>query len=105
VGVLIVSSEKKSWQAFVEPFHILGWTAEVDGVYGQTFRYLQTNGLLIGSNDIWIAATALAYHCPLVTANSTRFQRVPNLEVMAYRGRRAEKHQTTDLNGTQLSVI
>jgi predicted nucleic acid-binding protein len=78
-------SEKKAWEAFVKPFQVLAWTADVDWAYGQTYRYLQTNGLLIGSNDIWIAATALAYECPLVSANVAHFQRIPNLEVVAYR--------------------
>ncbi len=78
-------SEKGGWEAFVKPFQILAWTAEVDWAYGQTFRYLKNNGLLVGSNDIWIAATALAHKCPLVSANVAHFQRIPNLEVIAYR--------------------
>jgi len=78
-------SEKQGWKAFIKPFQVLSWNAEVDWAYGQTFRYLQTNGLLIGSNDIWIAATALAHKCPLVSANVAHFQRIPNLEVVAYR--------------------
>jgi predicted nucleic acid-binding protein len=39
---------------------------------------------LIGSNDLWIAATALAYGMPVVTHNVEHYRRVPGLEVMAY---------------------
>jgi len=52
--------------------------------YGQTFRYLRDNGLLIGTNDLWIAATALAYDLPVVTRNRRHFLRVPGLEVSDY---------------------
>ncbi len=46
--------------------------------------YLRDNGIIIGSNDIWIAATALAYSLPLVTANERHFRRVPGLSIFSY---------------------
>lgn len=78
-------SERSNWEAFIKPFQVLSWTPAVNWAYGQTFRYLQSNGLLIGSNDIWIAATAIAYGYPVVTANVEHFKRVPHLEVLSYR--------------------
>lgn len=78
-------SERGKWRDFIAPFQVLPWTEAVDWAYGQTFRYLQANGLTIGTNDTWIAATALAHECPVVTANAAHFQRVPNLEVLSYR--------------------
>ena len=51
---------------------------------GQAFRYLQANGLLIGTNDLWIAATAIVHGMPLVTRNERHFQRVPKLQVLGY---------------------
>ena len=39
---------------------------------------------LIGTNDLWIAATALAHSMPEVTRNSAQFARVPGLDVVAY---------------------
>jgi predicted nucleic acid-binding protein len=42
------------------------------------------NGLLIGANDLWIAATALAFGKPVVTRNLREFQRVPGLTVLDY---------------------
>jgi predicted nucleic acid-binding protein len=52
--------------------------------YGRAFQHLQKNGQLIGTNDLWIAATALAYRMPIVTANHEECQRVPGLEVLHY---------------------
>ena len=49
-----------------------------------TFRYLRDNGLLIGPNDLWIAATGLVTGMPVVTRNEAEFRRVPELEVLGY---------------------
>jgi alpha-L-fucosidase 2 len=54
--------------------------------YGRAYRYLEANGLLIGGNDLWIAATALAHELPVVTRNAAHFGRVPGLEVLSYAG-------------------
>ena len=78
-------SGKEDWEDFISPFHILEWTTRIDWEYGNAFRYLMSQGLLIGANDLWIAATALAYGYPLVSANEEHFSRVPNLQVMNYR--------------------
>lgn len=75
------------WEAFIAPFETLPGTPDVCWEYGQTFRYLKANGLLIGANDLWIAATAVAFQKPLVTRNVQEFRRVPRLEVMGYRER------------------
>lgn len=45
---------------------------------------LDRAGLPIGDNDIWVAATALAYRLPLVSRNSRHFARVPGLETLEY---------------------
>ena len=58
-------------------------TAEV-WEYGRAWRYLQGNRLLIGANDLWIAATALAYRMPVVTRNVGHYCRVPDLQVEPY---------------------
>ena len=73
-----------TWEQFIAPFGILPYTADVGWEYGQAFRYLQANGLLIGANDLWIAATAIVHGMPIVTRNQKHFQRVPKLEVLGY---------------------
>ncbi|HUP21525.1 MAG TPA: type II toxin-antitoxin system VapC family toxin [Thermoanaerobaculia bacterium] len=77
--------ERDRWESFLSPFRVLGWNRGISWTYGQLYRYLSENGLLIGANDLWIAATAIAHDVPLVTANERHFARVPDLDVRAYR--------------------
>jgi predicted nucleic acid-binding protein len=48
-------------------------------------RSLRAEGRMIGDFDVLIAATALDAGIPLVTANTTHFQRVEGLTVEPYR--------------------
>jgi predicted nucleic acid-binding protein len=63
---------------------VLTWTREVSWRYGEIFRQLQEAGQLIGTNDLWIAATALAYGQPVVTSNAGEFSRVRGLQVISF---------------------
>jgi predicted nucleic acid-binding protein len=56
----------------------VAWTAS------RIARELKSAGTHIGDNDIWIAATALAFGLPLVSRNLRHFKRVPNLQVLVY---------------------
>ena len=49
-----------------------------------TTRLLRGLNQLIGTNDLWIAAAALAHAIPLVTNNSAHFSLIPGLSVVAY---------------------
>ncbi len=77
-------ADRTRWEAFVAPFHVLALDRDVCWEYGNAFRYLHANGLLIGANDLWIAAAGLAYRMPVVTRNARHLSRVPGLEVMGY---------------------
>lgn len=77
-------AQRVRWEAFLAPFFVLPSTPDVSWEYGRAFRYLQENGRLIGGNDLWIAATGLAYRMPVVTRNLDHFRRVPDLEVEEY---------------------
>lgn len=77
-------SGRSRWETLTGRFEVLLPDAEVAWRFGQTFRYLRDNGRLIGSNDMWIAATALAHGLPVVTRNVAHFRRVPDLEVLSY---------------------
>ena len=82
-----IPREKKSgWEGLLARFPVLPWSREVSWHYGQTHRYLKSVGLLIGANDLWIAATALAHELPLVTRDLEHYSRVPGLGIRAYRG-------------------
>lgn len=78
------ASSRGRWEELLAPFHILPMTVETGWQYGRVYRHLRANGELIGSNDLWIAATALAHGLPLVTRNVRHFRRVPDLEVLSY---------------------
>ena len=76
--------DRESWEALVSPFRILELNRDVCWEYGRACRYLRDNGLLIGANDLWIAATGLAYRAPVVTRNERHYRRVPGLSVLTY---------------------
>jgi tRNA(fMet)-specific endonuclease VapC len=77
-------SSRTRWESFLAPFYVLPSTPDVSWEYGRAFRYLKDNGRLIGGNDLWIAATAIAYQMPVVTRNAEHYGRVPGVEVETY---------------------
>lgn len=81
----IPTGERERWEELLRPFTVLPATADVCWQYGRAYRYLKANGLLIGANDLWIGATALAHDEPVVTRNTAEFRRVPGLTVRGYR--------------------
>ena len=76
---------REVWREAVGAFHRLPIDEDAQWHYGVTYRYLQANGLLIGANDLFIAAVALANQMPVVTGNARHYGRVPGLEVIEYR--------------------
>jgi predicted nucleic acid-binding protein len=72
------------WETFLGPFYVLQSTPAVAWEYGRACRFLRDTGRLIGANDLWIAATALAHGMPVVTRNAEHYRRVPGLEVETY---------------------
>ena len=60
---------------------ILPLESPADREYGKLRHYLSRNGMLIGPNDMLIAAQALGGGLIVVTANSGEFSRVPGLVV------------------------
>jgi predicted nucleic acid-binding protein len=78
-------ADRARWQEFLAPFHVLAFTADVSWEYGRAYRYLQENRLLIGTNDLWIAASGLAYRMAIVTRNVQHYRRVPGVQVAEYR--------------------
>jgi tRNA(fMet)-specific endonuclease VapC len=60
---------------------IVGLLAPADRLYAHLRFALRRGGTPIGSNDLWIAAHALATTSILVTGNVGEFSRVPGLTV------------------------
>ena len=80
----VAPRDRPAWETLLGRFQVLEPDPEVAWRYGQVYRYLRDQGRLIGANDLWIAATALAHGMPLVTRNRAEFSRVPGLEVVGY---------------------
>jgi tRNA(fMet)-specific endonuclease VapC len=49
--------------------------------YGEVRASLETQGQMIGNNDLWIAAHAKAAGLTLVTNNEREFKRIPGLKL------------------------
>ena len=78
------ASPKRDWERLCRPYPILPWSGEVSWQYGEIYRALTAKGQLIGTNDMWIAATALVHSMGVVTNNVAEFSRVPGLPVVSY---------------------
>lgn len=76
--------ESPEARALVAPLEVLEVTAAVAVSYARTAQGLRQSGQLIGTNDLWIACTALCARVPLVTRNVGEFRRVADLEVIGY---------------------
>lgn len=78
------ASLKKDWERLCRPYPVLPWSKDDAWQYGAIDRALASKGQLIGTNDMWIAATALVHDMGVVTSNVDEFSRVPGLQVVSY---------------------
>ncbi len=78
------AAARREWTRLCRPYPVLPWTMEISWQYGELYRHLAEKGLLIGTNDLWIAATALTHGMGLVTNNNEEFERVPGLTVLTF---------------------
>lgn len=78
------ASIRRDWERLCRPYPVLPWTMEISWCYGEIYRSLAARGELIGANDMWIAATALANGYGVVTNNTSEFGRVEGLVMEAY---------------------
>jgi len=70
--------------AMLARFEILPMDAATAHRYAVITSHLRRLNQLIGTNDLWIAAAALAWAMPLVTTHEAHFRRVPGLNVVCY---------------------
>ena len=71
-------------RAFLARYPILHSDAATVRSYGDIYATLRTRNRLIGPNDLWIAACALANDLPILTRNVDEFGRVNGLHVIDY---------------------
>ncbi len=72
------------WKRLCRPFAILPWSIDISWQYGEIYRHLARSGAMIGTNDLWIAATALVHGFPVVTNEVGEFSRVAGLPVVGF---------------------
>jgi tRNA(fMet)-specific endonuclease VapC len=66
-------------QSVLDTFNVVPFMPPADLMYARVRHMLTARGQLIGSNDLFIAAHALALGCTMVTANLREFSRVEGL--------------------------
>ncbi|MEA2875764.1 MAG: tRNA(fMet)-specific endonuclease VapC [Hyphomicrobiales bacterium] len=72
---------RKSLQELMQSIPVIALPVEAGPVYGSIRLVLAARGELIGSNDLWIAAHAVAANLTLVTNNQKEFRRVRGLRL------------------------
>ncbi len=70
--------------AMLGRFHVLPMDERTAGQYARITSRLRKQQQLIGANDLWIAAAALANNLSLITNNAAHFSRIPGLSVVSY---------------------
>ena len=82
----IDSKQKQRRHAFVEDvlnkFPIIPADLQVARIHAELWADLSSKGTSIGSHDLWIAATCIAYGHKLLTDNKSEFERINALELI-----------------------
>jgi len=78
------AADLQVWRRLCRPFAMLPWSLDVSWKYGEIYRSLSAKGTLIGTNELWIAATALVHGMPAVTNNESAFKRVDGPTVITF---------------------
>jgi tRNA(fMet)-specific endonuclease VapC len=71
-------------EALLERFPLIGIELSTARTHARLWADLAAVGTPIGSNDLWLAATAVTHGLALVTANLREFRRVPGLNVVEW---------------------
>jgi tRNA(fMet)-specific endonuclease VapC len=77
-------TQQEDCRLCLDHYTVLGLDRDIAWGASQIARQLRSTGASIGENDLWIAATALHHNLALVTNNGYHFQRILNLQVVAY---------------------
>ena len=70
--------------AMLARFDILPMNEATANHYAIQSQRLRAANQQIGTNDLWIAAAALAHSLPLLTNNHAHFSRISGLDVVGY---------------------
>ena len=72
---------KSLYELFIKEFAVIPFDRQCCESYGRIRQKLSEKGLVIGSNDMLIAATSIRYSAVLVTHNVREFSRIDGLVV------------------------
>ena len=75
------TSQLQSLEQLAMDSEILPLNTDTVYIAADIYATLRHQGKLIPDADLFIAATALAHDCVLVTNNTTHFERIPNLRL------------------------
>ncbi len=76
-----LESDREKWLELVHLLPVMPLPPEAAEKYGAIRADLERKGQLIGNNDLWIAAHAVAAGLTLVTNNEKEFRRVRGLRI------------------------
>lgn len=71
-------------EAMLDRFEMMPMDEATAGQYARITAKLRQENQLIGTNDLWIAAAAMAHGLELVTNNVSHFGRIAGLSVCGY---------------------
>lgn len=80
----LLAAKLQAAEKVLSAFMILPITQEIAMQSAKIQAVLTKSGKIIGINDIYIAATALANQAPVVTRNVSEFEHVEGLTVQRY---------------------
>lgn len=75
------AQNERALKDFLKYAVVLDWPENAASHYGRIRAMLKEKGLMIGANDLLIAAHAVALDSVLVTDNLREFTRIPGLRV------------------------
>ena len=85
----ISKSQKKDFNqsklnSFLQRIKIVSYSEKCASYYGEIRAKLETQGNIIGTIDLFIAAHAIAENTTLITNNTREFERIDNLKVLSW---------------------
>lgn len=83
-GAVLAGTAAQSVVPLLSRYPTLWVSEQTISHYVGTYVALVRRNAMIGANDLWIAASALEHHLPLLTRNADEFRRVTDLEVIDY---------------------
>jgi len=76
-----IAKTLEALEGTISPYEIIPFDNAASEVYGKVRADLETNGNIIGANDLMIAATVLSRGGILVTNNVKEFERIDGLRI------------------------